>query len=375
MKSVVHVMRTYGAHGGERQLHRMFSFPDPNWDEHFLYVYRDDKCERLFSDLGHLKRFTLVPVAVYPRQSPWLEFLILLLFLPFAQLRFLRYLSRTNCRICIVHGFQAALVAWPALWLMPSLKAAYVHRTTKPTRSIRWVFRLLYRPFLVIAGVSHAVADSLQRVVGSRQVRVLANGINWKAIAEVADQCRNHKKQDVLVLISVGRLLEHKHHEEIVRAFAKLRQWYYKTELWLVGDGDRRRDLMRLIEYLGVTGCVRLLGQRGDVPRLLGQGDIYVHASEVEGMSNAVLEAMAAGLPCVVVDAPGVTECLEPGVTGIVVSRSEDDLVAGLLMLAKNPCLRAKMGSKARERIKNHYSIEANRLRYCQLYEELSETR
>lgn len=375
MRSVVHVMRTYGAHGGERQLRRMFSFSSPNWDEHFLYIYRDDECERLFRDLGHLKRFTLVPVRVYPRQSPWLEFLILLLFLPFAQLRFIRYLSRTNCRICIVHGFQAALVAWPALWLKPSLKAAYVHRTTKPPRNIRLLFRLLYCPFRIIVGVSHAVADSLRGVVGSREVRVLENGIDWKAIVEISDQCRNHKKNDVLVLISVGRLLKHKLHEDIVRAFVKLHKLYHKAELWLIGDGDFKSHLLRLTEELGVADNVRLLGQRSDVPCLLGQSDIYVHASEVEGMSNAVLEAMAAGLPCVVVDAPGVTECLEPGVTGIVVRRSVDDLVDALLMLARNPSLRVEMGAKARERTKKQYSIEVNRLRYCQLYEELSETR
>lgn len=375
MPGVVHILRTYGPHGGEQQLHRMFANVAPDWEEHFLYVYRDDACERLFSDLIHLKRATLVPLPIRPSQSPWIEFLILLLFLPIAQFRFFRYLSKTGCQICIVHGFQAALIAWPALWLKPALNAAYVHRTTKtkPRRLIRGIFRLMYRPFRIIVGVSYAVADSLRQFVSPDRVVVLANGIDWKQIAEASDLCRNNRNKAPgdLILISVGRLHARKRHDLIIQAFAMLRNEYPTAKLWLVGEGDFRGTLEGVAYKLGLENSVRWLGMRDDVSCLLGESDIYVHASAVEGLSNAVLEAMAAGLPSVVVDAPGVTECHEPGITGFVVERSVRAVFVGLMTLAGDPELRERMGMAARERVKNHYSIEANRLRYLQLYEKL----
>ena len=87
---VLHLMRTYGAHGGENQLARYFSTePQGGIEEHFAFIYRDPDCTALFQRAGaRLTRHELIPFAVAPRQSAWAEVLMLLPLLPFLQLRF-----------------------------------------------------------------------------------------------------------------------------------------------------------------------------------------------------------------------------------------------------------------------------------------------
>ena len=127
-------MRTYGAHGGENQLARYFSTePQGGIDEHFAFIYRDPDCTALFQRAGaRLTRHELIPFAVAPRQSAWAEVLMLLPLLPFLQLRFAASLHRTRPSVCVVHGIQAALVAWPTAMLSRHrIGFLYVHRITK----------------------------------------------------------------------------------------------------------------------------------------------------------------------------------------------------------------------------------------------------
>lgn len=368
---VVHVMRTYGAHGGEQQLRRMFSIEASGWEEHFLHVYRDDDCSRLFDGLDRLQRGVLCSAAVKPRQSPWLEWALLMIRLPLLHVRFLSFIRRTGCRICIAHGFQAALIVWPWLLLVPGLRGAYVHRTTKPPRLIGNVFRIVYRPFRVVAGVSNAVRDSLQNLVRADRLMTLSNGIAWQPLAEIADSCRQNRRLG-LVITSVGRLLPHKGHQLIIQAFSIFRKRSGHAELWIIGDGKFRPQLEELVSSLGLNESVRFLGYRRDVACWLGKSDIYVHASQIEGLSNAVLEAMAAGLPSVVVDAPGVSECHEQDVSGFIVERSVEVMFTALQKLIQSPELRERMGAAARRRVQQHYSMESNRQQYLSLYQDLA---
>ena len=90
-------------------------------------------------------------------------------------------------------------------------------------------------------------------------------------------------------------------------------------------------------------------------------------------MSNAVLEAMALGLPSVVCDAPGVTECHVAGETGLVVPGDAGAIAAAIETLLSDPERRASDGqAAAAKRIREHYSMEANRRRFLALYAELA---
>lgn len=371
---VAHVMRTYGVHGGERQLGQLFkAFPASQFLHLFVFVYRDVLYARYLGQIQKLALRTLLPVSVTIFPSLWFEMAVLLFFLPILQFRMVYVLWRTECKVCVAHGFQGALVTWLAACVFRKIRFVYVHRGTKSQLGRHPVFKLIYRPFDVVAGVSKASADSLVGLVGRGGPCVLENGIDWEEVDRQREQC-TVKKGPALVVCCVGRLLESKGQGFLLRAFASLCAAYPESEFWVIGDGPDRPVLEGEALALGIHNKVIFLGYSPDVVCLLAHGDIFVHASESEGLSNAVLEAMTLGLPSVVVDAPGVSECHIEGVTGFVVARDEQQVAQKLLWLAQHHSLRAQLGAQARKRVMAHYSIRANCGRYFNLYQGLLES-
>jgi glycosyltransferase involved in cell wall biosynthesis len=371
---VVHLMRTYGPHGGEQQLSQLFGANRcAQIEEIFVFVLRDPDCAALFVQCAP----QLAQLSLWPRSQPtgsaWYEFLRLVPRLPLLQWRFWRLLGRLGSEVCVVHGFQAALVAWPAACLRRRIGWAYVHRTTKESSRFGLIFRGLYRPFQVVAGNSRAVMRSLAPYARPDQLVALDNGIDLEKF-----DCHRQEPLTLAVpqaqgpvLIAVGRLLPSKGQELVVDALALLLPDHPRLMLWIVGEGGARKSLERRMAAQGLQAHVALLGQRSDVPALLRRATVFVNASALEGMSNAVLEGMAAGLPSVVADAPGVSECHVPDVTGLVVNRDPQSLARGVAQLLADPARAQVMGLEARRRVEAVYSIEANRQRYDALYERL----
>ncbi len=371
MVNVAHVIRTYGIHGGETQLALMLRGEKSGYCESFFFVFRDRACEAYFRKIPRLQLFTLLPFEIKPGASRWSELLITLTFLPILQVRLIWALRKARAQICIAHGFQAAFVSWPAAVVFRNvIKFGYVHRSTKSRIGRSRFFSLLYAPYRVVAGVSESVAASLRSIVKEDKLMVVQNGVDWKVIQNRVDECRS-RCRSVVTIVTVGRLLPDKDHELVITAFSSLLRVHPECELWIVGDGVQMPTLMKRAKLLGIEKKVKFLGRVEDVPCILGQSDIFVHTSRFEGLSNAVLEAMAARLPSVVIDAPGVSECHVPGETGFVVPRDPRLLMKKLSVLAAEPDLRARMGKAAEERVKAVYSIETNRARYVELYRRL----
>ncbi len=371
--NVAHVMRTYGVHGGENQLAQLFrSFSETGFQHLFLFIYRDEICQRHFSGIPKLRTQTLLGIRSKVFPSLRKEILVLLLLLPILQICLLLALRRNRCRICVAHGVQGALVAWLAAMLLRSVRFVYVHRGTKSSQGKHPLFTLLYRPFDVIAGVSHASADSLRDLVPGKQPLAIENGIDWQAIDLALNECSATAVSDRFAIVCVGRLLPAKGQVLILESFADVCAKVPGAELLIVGSGPEAAFLQARAEHLGLAGRVHFLGDRDDVVCLLGGSQVFVHASESEGLSNAVLEAMAVGLPSVVVAAPGVTECHVEAETAFIVSRSQAELSGKLLLLAADPRLRDRMGVAAKARVREHYSIDANCRRYAALYRQLT---
>jgi glycosyltransferase involved in cell wall biosynthesis len=365
-------MRTYGVHGGEQQLSRLFSGGgDARFPTSFFFLYRDPECRRHFARIADLTLAEVLPIRLAPRHSLAMEMGILLLFLPFIQLRLLMMLRQRRARICLAHGVHAALSCWLAALILRGTRFVYVHRGTKSAGGRHALFRLVYKPYDVLAGVSKASADSLRGLSGTRIPLAIENGIDSSAYA-VPPSARLPRSCS-FVFGSVGRLIAGKGHRLMIEAFARFRERVPGCQLWLAGDGSEASALAGLAESLGVAGDVRFLGRCDDVRQVLWSCDAFVFASESEGLSNSVLEAMACALPSVVVDAPGVSECHVDGTTGLVVTRNADSLADAMLVLASDEALRRRLGDAARQRVKDYYSIDANRRRFMELYQSLME--
>jgi L-malate glycosyltransferase len=157
-------------------------------------------------------------------------------------------------------------------------------------------------------------------------------------------------------LICVANLIDYKGHSTLLEAVARItrRDW----RLWLVGDGPERSSLEQQVQTLDLAQHITFWGRRTDVDALLAQADIAVLPSYSEGLPNAVMEAMAHGLPVVASDVGGVIELLGSGAGLLVPPREPGHLAGAVQRLLDDPTLRARLGSRGREIVEERLAVE-----------------
>lgn len=172
--------------------------------------------------------------------------------------------------------------------------------------------------------------------------------------------------------IFTGRLHEAKGLRELVAAWQGVVRRCPGATLWLVGEGPLGPTLADDIERHSLRGQVVLTGAFDDVGELLLAADLFVLPSWEEGMSLALLEAMAAGLPSVVSDIPGNRLLVDDGRHGLMVPMKDTAAIeGGIVRLLNDPALAGSLGAAARARVEEHYShrrmVDANLALFDQL--------
>lgn len=241
---------------------------------------------------------------------------------------------------------------------------------------------LAQRVLLRLTDAAFAVSEQLRRDlvahlgVPERRFEVIYNGVDstriMRADRGVARRALGAGGDD-LVIGSVGRLVSVKNYELLLRAFARVAASRARVRLLLVGEGPERGRLERAAAEAGIASRTELLGHREDVADLLVGLDVFVLPSVSEGMSNTLLEAMAAGVPVVASDVGGNPEIVEDGRSGLLFpSRDEAALAARLARLLDDPSARDELGRAGRERVAREFSMGAMIDRYEALYERIA---
>ena len=223
---------------------------------------------------------------------------------------------------------------------------------------------------------SLAVAkDTIHRDgVDNKKIACIYNGLDFSRFdlpANLRELMRNKLglSQSDFAWVKVANLVDYKGHVDLIQAFVKLPK-NNTTRLFLVGrDRGVLSELKVMVETLGVADRVAFLGDRRDVPELLTAMDGFVMASHTEGFSNAILEAMATGLPIVATTVGGNAEALQDGELGMLVeSHNPMALANAMLVMMKNEKLRIELSRVAKQTIQEKYSIVAMVASYLQLY-------
>lgn len=177
---------------------------------------------------------------------------------------------------------------------------------------------------------------------------------------------------EAVVVGSVGRLAPLKNYANLIRWVGELTAPFPQAHLVLVGDGEERPALEGLMGELHLGDRVRLLGHREDIPEMLGAMDIFAFPSLSEGLPRAVMEAMAAGLPCVVMDVGGNAEAVMDGQTGYVVPLGDaPGFKAALTRLLKDGASRKKLGAAGKNRAFTLFNPKRLATEYEELYRSL----
>jgi glycosyltransferase involved in cell wall biosynthesis len=199
--------------------------------------------------------------------------------------------------------------------------------------------------------------------VSRRETRAIFNACDLKAFSGLS---RPETFHDPPRLAMVARLELHKDQPTLIRASALLRDRGVAVEVWLVGDGSQREQLVELIAELDLADRVHLLGMRRDVPELLGQIDLFVFAARPdEGFGIALAEAMAAGVPIVATDVGACREVLEGGRLGRLVAPGDPlALAAGIQEVLAEPEAAAERAKLARQRALRDFSVDSMAMAY-----------
>ncbi len=199
-------------------------------------------------------------------------------------------------------------------------------------------------------------------------IKVIPNGIDLDRFPPA----ENSEIKKPVKLLTVCRLIRRKRIDLLIRTVAAATKLGLDLQLSIAGQGNLTNELKKLTADIGVTSRVAFLGRipAEQMPQLYRDHDIFVMSSLHEGMSNAMLEAMAAGLPIITTPCEGVEELI--GDNGIVVENSEPHAItAAVKGLAENKKLYDKMRIAAREKA-GRFTWPRVAEQYLKYYEQIA---
>ncbi len=266
-----------------------------------------------------------------------------------------------------VHLFPAQLWVVMAA-LQPGCTLVTTEHNTWNARR-RWWFRpvdaCMYSRYRQIACNSNATAEELARWCPNvkDKLHVIPNGIPLEVFANARPADLSGLGDGMIKAVFVGRFEPQKDHATLLRALARAP----RIHLFLLGDGPLRNQLEQLARELGLCDRVTFAGFRHDVPEILKACEIYVHSTTSDGFGIAACEAMAAGLPVIASDVPGLAQVVESA--GVVTPVGNHvSLARELNALAGSAEKRAQMSEASRRRARD-FSIERTVDLYIQMYE------
>jgi glycosyltransferase involved in cell wall biosynthesis len=232
------------------------------------------------------------------------------------------------------------------------------------------VLRGLWRRAAALVVKSQGEVDLLRRTEPSLNPILIGNGVDTTLFRPPEFP---RPPASVVRIVCVARLIERKGQKFLLEAVKFLREEGVNVHLTLVGGGDGRPQLEWLAQALRVADRVTFAGEksREELPALYREAEVFALPSFNEGMSNAMLEAMASGLPVVVARTPGVAEVVVEGENGLTHAWADQAaLNRHLLHLARDPALRARLGRAARAQAETLSWAEAAR-QYRLLFEKV----
>ena len=240
----------------------------------------------------------------------------------------------------------------------PKRKIAWVHADLKtdPWTQHKHIYRSLeeekaaYQSYDQVVCVSKAVEQVMKDLYSLHQTTTIYNPIDTDVILHGAKQPFNITPSSSFKIVTVGRLVQQKGFDRLIRIVGKLWRNGKNVELFIIGGGFERKKLERIIQEEKLENQVHLMGFLKNPYALMAKMDLFVCSSRAEGYSLAIAEAMTLGLPVVSTNCAGPKELLGNGEYGMLVDNNPEALYKGLLQLIVSPALLEELKQKSLEK-------------------------
>jgi GalNAc-alpha-(1->4)-GalNAc-alpha-(1->3)-diNAcBac-PP-undecaprenol alpha-1,4-N-acetyl-D-galactosaminyltransferase len=207
--------------------------------------------------------------------------------------------------------------------------------------------KLMYRYADFIVAQTNEIASWLEEECASKNVHIIPN-----MIRDLPSYDLDREK----FILGVGRLVQQKGFDLLIRSFAKVSQVHEDWKLVILGEGNERNNLEELSKKLSVAEKLLLPGVSKSVETWMAKSGLVVHPSRFEGFPNVVLEAMGMGCPVVSSSCSGSKDLITDGVNGrLFPIQDPDQLTSIIFELLIDPVKRIQFGDKAKE-VKKKYS-------------------
>jgi glycosyltransferase involved in cell wall biosynthesis len=232
----------------------------------------------------------------------------------------------------------------------------------------------------LILAISNKVGSELTETVGfNRKIKTVPVPVDYNRFANAyKGNIRREMgiEQSHIVIASIGHSVRVKGWDVAIKAFVDVYKKLPNVRMLLVGDQtspEFYNQLTELIKQYKMEDNIKFAGKRNDIPEILKSSDIFILPSRSEGMPGALVEAMAAGLPCIAAEVGGVPEVIKHDDNGLLFKRANSqELAESLIKLIKNKKLQTKLASQASidarqfnmesyvEKVFNHYQSLLN---------------
>ena len=365
MHRIAYVIPTLDRSGAERQLALLAAgLPRDRFEPHVFALTRGGPYEQYLAEHD-------VPVTVIDKRYR---------FDPFARRRLKAAVSKFAPDI--IHSFLFAANAYTRLIAgkSPAPKVVCSERCVDSWKSSwqLWLDRKLVGRTHRLLANSKAVADFYENVGVPRQLmQVIPNGVVDDGLASAEERKALREElgvpNDAKLVVFAGRLAKQKRVHDLVWAFQLLQQTSPNTFFIICGEGPERWRVEQRIEHFAIQHLVKPIGHREDAARIVGASDVFWLASDFEGMSNSLSEAMMAGLPCVATNIAPNEELIEHGTNGFLVTPGDSVAFQQFTLDLLNDQNTAKtMGEVARQTMLNRFSVQQMIAAHVQLYDELN---
>lgn len=277
-------------------------------------------------------------------------------------IRFSQILKEKSVDILMTFHFSSDI--WGTYWakkagvpvIVSSRRDAGFWRKWHHVRAYKFINNWVTKIFAVSEAVKQMV---LEEGVPASKVEVIYNGVDLKRFDEKASEEVLQVPPETFLIGSVGNFTETKGHSYLLDAAAQVIRKFPKAYFVLAGYGPLKDRLEQKAQDLGIADHIVFLGKREDIPGLLKQMHVCVLPSLSEGLSNALLEYMAAGKPIVATAVGGNPEVIEDGINGILVAAKDSEALADKICLClEDKTLADKLGHKARQTVEQKFNLE-----------------